>query len=98
MEKNTMKKQKMVTRTIKVTKYEVTYFDLEINEVRGDVLETVGTPTDKEIEKQFNIDNPSLKFIKLDNVEVTEKLYGLSEEKFLEYAVELDSETRKEVK
>ena len=43
-----MKKQKMVTRTIKVTKYEVTYFDLEINEVRGDVLETVGTPTDKE--------------------------------------------------
>lgn len=93
-----MKKQKMVTRTIKVTKYEVTYFDLEINEVRGDVLEIVGTPTDKEIEKQFNTENPTFKFIKLDNVEVTEKLYGLSEEMFLQYAVELDSETRKEVK
>jgi hypothetical protein len=93
-----MKKQKMVTRTIKVTKYEVTYFDLEINEVRGDVLETVGTPTDKEIEKQFNAENPTCKFIKLDNVEVTEKLYGIQEEKFLEYAVELDSETRKEVR
>ena len=92
-----MKKQKMVTRTIKVTKYEVTYFDLEINEVRGDVLETVGTPTDKEIEKQFNVENPTCKFIKLDNVEVTEKLYGISEDKFLEYAVELD-ENRKEVK
>jgi hypothetical protein len=92
-----MRKQKMVTRTIKVTKYEVTYFDLEINEVRGDVLELVGTPTDKEIEKQFNIENPTYKFIKLDNVEVTEKLYGLSEDKFLEYAVELD-ENRKEVK
>ena len=90
-----MKKQKMVTRTIKVTKYEVTYFDLEINEVREDVLETVGTPTDKEIEKQFNTENPSCKFIKLDNVEVTEKLYGLSEEMFLQYAVELD-ENRKE--
>ena len=87
----------MVTRTIKVTKYEVTYFDLEINEVRGDVLETVGTPTDKEIEKQFNIENPTCKFIKLDNVVVTEKLYGLSEEMFLQYAVELD-ENRKEVK
>lgn len=92
-----MKKQKMVTRTIKVTKYEVTYFDLEINEVRGDVLETVGTPTDKEIEKQFNTENPTCKFIKLDNVEVTEKLYGIPEDKFLEYAVELD-ENRKEVK
>ena len=85
-----MRKTKMVTRTIKVTKYEVTYFDLNINEVRSDVIETVGTPTDKEIEKQFNAENPSCKFIKLDNVEVTEKLYGLSEEMFLQYAVELD--------
>lgn len=93
-----MRKQKMVTRTIKVTKYEVVYFDLEINEVRVDELETVGTPTDKEIEKQFNIDNSNCKFIKLGNVEVTEKLYGIPEDKFLEYAVELDSETRKEVK
>lgn len=87
----------MVTRTIKATKYEVTYFDLENNEVRVDVLETVGTPTDKEIEKQFNAENPTCKFIKLDNVEVSEKLYGLSEELFLQYAVELD-ENRKEVK
>ena len=87
----------MVTRTIKVTRYEVTYFDFEINEVRGDVLETVGTPTDREIEKQFNAEKPTCKFIKLDNVEVTEKLYGLSEDLFLQYAVELD-ENRKEVK
>lgn len=92
-----MEKQKMVTRTIKVTKYEVTYFDLEINEVRADVLETVGTPTDKEIEKQFNAENPTCKFIKLVNVVVTEKLYGLPEKMFLQYAVELD-ENRKEVK
>lgn len=91
-----MRKSKMVTRTIKVTKYEVTYFDLNINEVRGDVLETVGTPTDKEIEKQFNTENPTCKFIKLDNVVVTEKLYGLSEEMFLQYAVELD-ENRKRI-
>lgn len=92
-----MRKPKMVTRTIKVTKFDITYFDLEINEVRQDALELVGTPTDKEIEKQFNIGNPSCKFIKLDNVEVSEKLYGLSEEMFLQYAVELD-ENRKEMK
>ena len=92
-----MRKSKMVTRTIKVTKYEVTYFDLENNEVRSDALESVGTPTDKEIEKQFNTENPTCKFIKLDNVVVTEKLYGLPEEMFLQYAVELD-ENRKEVK
>lgn len=92
-----MKKQKMVTRRIKITRYEVTYFDLEINEVRRDVFETVGTPTDNEIEKQFSAENPNCKFIKLDNVQVTEKLYGITEEKFLQYAVELD-ENRKEVK
>lgn len=92
-----MRKQKMVTRTIKVTKYEVTYFDLENNEVRTVELEIVGTPTDKEIEKQFNNDNPTCKFIKIDNVQVSEKLYGIPEDKFLEYAIELD-ENRKEVK
>ena len=92
-----MRKQKMVTRTIMVTKYEVTYFDLENNEVQTVELEIVGTPTDKEIEKQFNIDNPTCKFIKIDHVQVSEKLYGIPEDKFLEYAVELD-ENRKEVK
>lgn len=80
----------MVTRTIKITRYEVTYFDLENNEVRCDELETIGTPTDKEIEKHFNIENPTCKFIKLGNIVVTEKLYGIPEDKFLEYAVELD--------
>lgn len=92
-----MRKQKMITRTIKVTKCEVTYFDLEINEVRADEIEIVGTPTDNEIEKQFNNENPNCKFIKLANVEVTEKLYGIREDEFLLYAVELD-ENRKEVK
>lgn len=87
----------MITHAIKVTRYEVTYFGLEVNEVNTVELEIVGTPTDKEIEKQFNTENPTCKFIKLDNVEVTEKLYGIPEDKFLEYAVELDSEMRKEV-
>lgn len=92
-----MRKLKIVTRKIKVTKYEVTYFDLENNEVGAVELEAIGTPTDKEIEKQFNIENPTFKFIKLDNIVVTEKLYGIPEDKFLEYAVELD-ENRNEVK
>lgn len=92
-----MRKQKMVTRTIKVTKYEVTYFDLLYNTVETVEMETIGTPTDKEIEKAFNAENPNYKFLKLSNVEVSEKLYGLSESTFLEYAVELD-ENRKEVK
>lgn len=91
-----MRKQKMVTRTIKVTKYEVTYFDLVHNTVETVEMETIGTPTDKEIEKAFNIENLDCKFLKLNNVEVSEKIYGLSESTFLEYAVELD-ENRKEV-
>ena len=90
-------RKKMITRAIKVTRYEVTYFNLDMNEVSTVELEALGAPTDKEIEKNFNAENPSCKFIKLGNVEVTEKLYGLPENIFLQYAVELDSKTRKEV-
>ena len=85
-----MRKPKMITRTIKITKYEVTYFDLLYNTLETVEMEAVGTPTDKEIENQFNNDNPAYKFIKLDNVDITEKLYGLTEDKFLKYAIELD--------
>ena len=92
-----MRKEKMITRTIVTTNAEIMAFNLDTNEVITLNESYIGDLSDKEIEKKFNAENPTCKFIKLDNVEVTEKLYGLSEDLFLQYAVELD-ENRKEVK
>ena len=98
METKTMRKEKMITRTIVTTNAEIMAFNLDTNEVITLNESYIGNLSDKDIEKQFAIDyENSAKFLKLDNAEVTEKLYGLPETKFLEYAVELDSETRKEV-
>lgn len=94
-----MRKEKLITRTITVTKAEIMAFNLDTNEVITLNESYIGDLSDKEIEKRFVIDyNNSAKFLKLVNAEKVSKIYGISEKDFLEYAVELDSETRKEVK
>lgn len=94
-----MRKQKMVTRTIVTTSAEIMAFNLDTNEVITLNESYIGDLSDKEIEKQFSVDyDNSAKFLKLVSAEKTSKLYGILEDEFLEYAVELDSETRKEVK
>ena len=92
-----MRKEKMITRTIVTTNAEIMAFNLDTNEVITLNESYIGDLSDKEIEKQFSADyNNSAKFLKLINAEKTSKLYGISEKDFLQYAVELDSETRKE--
>ena len=94
-----MRKEKMITRTIVTTNAEIMCFNLDTNEVITLNESYIGDLSDKEIEKQFSIDyDNSAKFLKIVNAEKTSKLYGITEKDFLEYAVELDSETRKEVK
>lgn len=94
-----MRKQKMVTRTIVTTNAEIMCFNLDTNEVITLNESYIGDLSDQEIEKQFCIDyNNSAKFLKLVSAEKTSKLYGITEKDFLQYAVELDSETRKEMK
>ena len=94
-----MRKEKLITRTIVTTSAEIMAFNLDTNEVITLNESYVGDLSDKEIEKKFSADySNSAKFLKLVNAEKTTKLYGISEKDFLEYAVELDSETRKEVK
>lgn len=94
-----MRKSKMVTRTIITTKAEIMAFNLDTNEVIMLNESYIGDMSDKEIEKQFAVDyDNSAKFLKLVSAEKTSKLYGIPEEIFLEYAVELDSEIRKEVR
>lgn len=94
-----MRKEKLITRTITVTEAEIMAFNLDTNEVITLNESYIGDLSDKEIEKRFAIDyNNSAKFLKLVNAEKSSKLYGISEKDFLEYAVELNSETRKEMK
>lgn len=94
-----MRKEKLITRTIVTTNAEIMAFNLDTNEVITLNESYVGDLSDREIEKKFSIDySNSAKFLKLVNAEKTSKLYGISEKDFLEYAIELDSETRKEVK
>lgn len=94
-----MRKEKMITRTIVTTNAEIMAFNLDTNEVITLNESYIGDLSDRDIEKQFEDDYAnSAKFLKLVNAEKTSKLYGITEKDFLQYAVELDSETRKEVK
>ena len=94
-----MRKEKMITRTIVTTNAEIMAFNLDTNEVITLNESYIGDLSDKDIEKQFSIEyDNSAKFLKIINAEKTTKLYGISEKDFLQYAVELDSETRKEAK
>ena len=89
----------MITRTIVTTNAEIMAFNLDTNEVITLNESYIGDLSDSDIEKQFSVDyDNTAKFLKLVSAEKTTKLYGISEKDFLEYAVELDSETRKEIK
>ena len=96
--RKTMRKEKMITRALVTTNAEIMAFNLDTNEVIILKETYIGDLSDKEIEKKFTIEyNNSAKFLKLVNAEKTTKLYGISENDFLRYAVELDNETRKVV-
>lgn len=93
-----MKKEKMITRTIITTNAEIMCFNLDTNEVITLNESYIGDLSDKDIEKQFTIDyDNSAKFLKLISAQKSSKLYAITEKDFLEYAVELDSETRKKI-
>ena len=94
-----MRKEKMITRTIVTTNAEIMAFNLDTNEIITLNESYIGDLSDNEIEKQFALDYANnAKFLKLINADKSSKLYGITEKDFLQYAVELDSETRKEVK
>lgn len=94
-----MRKTKMVTRSIVTTNAVIMCFNLDTNEVITLNESYIGDLSDKDIEKQFSVDyDNSAKFLKIVSAEKATKLYGIPEKDFLKYAVELDSETRKEVK
>lgn len=87
-----MRKEKMITRTIYVTIYEVMAVNLDITEV--ETLDVAVPSADAISPKKLPevIDRllpPDYKFVMIEGEKVEEKLYGMTETDFLTYAHEL---------
>lgn len=93
-----MAREKMVTRTMDYTSATVLCMDTETCEVSRETMTLSGSFTDTEailipLQKRYQTDN--FKLVKVEEIETFEKLYGMSEQTFMENAIELDPETRK---
>lgn len=87
-----MARKAMVTRTILSTKVTALCTDIVANEMVEKEITLPQTYKDnnailKVLEKTFNTD--TLKAVRINKVEVEEKLYGMDEQKFIENAVVL---------
>lgn len=95
----------MVTRTIPTTTLQVMCVDTRTKEVITVpvVLPGKSFPADvkdERLEKELlkkadSLTNKSIKPVKITKITVTKELFGLTEEQFLKYSVQLDPETRK---
>lgn len=94
-----MSRKAMVTRAFKATEVNVLCMDLENEEPCNKVVTIKGTFDDnkkllKEVRKV--VDSDELSAVKIVDTTEVEKLYGMDVQTFIENAVELDPETRKE--
>lgn len=87
-----MKKEKMVTRSFKVTKATVMVVDIASCEVETRVTLLSGWFTDYDnlLDKCKNkLETPQLKVVSVTYKEEFEKLYGIPENEFIDHATEL---------
>lgn len=86
-----MARKRMVTRTIKVTTAEVLKVNLETQETMKDYISISGKFKDnKNLLKMIaKNDTDTIKTVSVLNTVVSDKLYGMPEEKFVELADEL---------
>lgn len=98
-EKKEMKKEKMVTRSFKVTKATVMVVDMASCEVETRVALLSGwfTDDDKLLNECKNqLETQLLKVVSVTYKEEFEKLYGMSENEFITHATELEPRTKKD--
>ena len=94
-----MKKEKMVTRSFKVTKATVMVVDTASCEVETRVALLSGwfTDDDKLLNECKNqLETQLLKAVSVTYKEEFEKLYGMSENEFITHATELEPRTKKD--
>ena len=88
-----MKKERMITRTIKNTSALVKVYDMEKDEITSTWLDITGNiGSEDELAKacENRLKGSDYKLLKVVDKMVTEKLYGMSESLFMLYAVELE--------
>ena len=88
----------MITRTIKTTKVNV--LCLQLDSVEPFNKDIVIPRTFKDEKKLFNkvqelVNDDNVKAVHIVDVKEIETLYGMSEQTFIDNAIELDPETRK---
>lgn len=94
-----MKKERMITRTIKNTSALVKVYDMEKDEITSTWLDITGNiSNDDELAKacENRLKGSDYKLLKVVDKIVTEKLYGMLENLFMLYAVELEPRTKEE--
>lgn len=87
-----MKKEKIITRTIESTEVNFKVFSVKTGEVFNTVQTIAGKHDEKECNKILSLMHDSsdeYKFIMINSIEVIEKLYGMPESLFMQYATEL---------
>ena len=93
-----MARERAVTRTINAIEVSAICMDIETMENTVEVLSLTGDlPSDEQLLKKLRkvYETNTYKVVAIKDIKTTEKLFGMPEVKFLEYAVELDPETRK---
>ena len=93
-------REKMVTRSMKVTKAETLFVNLETQETATNLVSMPNVYKDdkalmKAITKAY--EGTQFKPVHVLFTSIEEKLYGMTEKSFLENAQELDPETRKPI-
>lgn len=94
-----MAREKMVTRTIISTKCVVLALDTETVEPSNLTVEVSGTfQNEEKLMKSVKAvaETDTLKIVQILTTETVEKLYGVSEQKFMEIAHELEPRKKKE--
>ena len=88
-------KEKMVTRTVKMSRVEMLIFNKETNETFDRVFEIPKKLREKEILKAINeIIGEGFKALTILSQVPFEKMYGMTENEFLRLASELDEKRR----
>ena len=93
-----MARERMITRTITDTIVTALCMDTDTCEVSRQDFRLGNIESDVEVmlkvaQKKYQTDN--FKIVKIEDFVKNERLYGMDEVLFMEYAIELDPETRK---
>lgn len=93
-----MRKEKLVTRTIKSTHVVALMANIETGSCERKEVVIAGTPNYKELTKKIKseIESDTLRFVDIESMDITEKLYGMSESTFVENAREITRSGKKE--